>query len=1000
LKVGMGNALILQYAMYLNLNCSPAGKKNEEWQRRFLVDVRLPLFGRIFPALLLCIMCASPAKSQGIPADQVREFTDTGLAFRYNISGDELWMWGPKGAFRYHIGSGTSRERIPDTGEVYWITKSKLGDTVWIAEKKGLFRYNDGSGKSPEQIPTDVGGVECLLESKSGTTLWIGGEKGLVRLTVGSSLPPERIPIETGRVHSLVESRSSDSLWIVGSKGIFRYAVGSTAVSETVPGLTGDIEDLKLLESRSGDTLWIGRSTGLYRYRVGSGTKPESIPLETDDVFNPYPKWVSALLESRSGDVLWISTSSDLYRLKTGADSGAAEAIKIAPQGILVSPVRVETLLESESGDKLWLGTSNGLFRLSTSPGAVAELRLKLQESVVFLNSRGDDLYIGTGLSHTFSFFAIKGWLQTPWNARDKFTDDTDTDPPVGKTTTVRWSIQNYEHRTTPEMVVQRVLLYNKSGEEIEVADGGKPRRLDNGLFEVTLPPMTAGEFGLIVKAEDVLGNISTSRKLQLSVGKTLQEKIEEWSKAIAIVYGIVNVLAFLVLVIGSRWSQKCFDILADPTVRKVSIFYGFALTHVTAIRVWVFERYFEELKATFPTEVVSVGKDVDWLDFQYLPGPIHGANGFQCLTTEFETWLLEHPRVWIKGGPGTGKTEIVRALIYAYTRKASLREAWKHFGFIPIVISVRDFAAAEVTAMAQKALSSKKLAFDDSDKGFFSRLIASGGFLIIFDGLNERADDSDVIEYAGSKADIQVLITSQSAPSKGSFTEYKLPPVQRDFARELLKLFLGEKKAQQTIDSTPKLWDRVQSAYDVRLVVDLVLRGKQVPSGRLELFQATMNEATTMAGNRSMESTVCRLAWELWKKGERRFSATAGLTGEMLGLLREANVAIPRGNQFEFHHDLMRGYLAACWATREAPATAVVLNRLEEKEIWDLSASDQDAVFPFLARLCETVEELQSVFSFAQQDPEIRTRLLVAVVETANKNRWVLLLEPAQGSD
>jgi hypothetical protein len=46
-----------------------------------------------------------------------------------------------------------------------------------------------------------------------------------------------------------------------------------------------------------------------------------------------------------------------------------------------------------------------------------------------------------------------------------------------------------------------------------------------------------------------------------------------------------------------------------------------------------------------------------------------------------------------------------------------------------------------------------------------------------------------------------------------------------------------------------------------------------------------------------------------------------------------------------------------------------------------------------------QSEEELQSVFKFASQDPEIRTRLLVAVIDAANKNSWSPQLGPVQGS-
>jgi hypothetical protein len=95
------------------------------------------------------------------------------------------------------------------------------------------------------------------------------------------------------------------------------------------------------------------------------------------------------------------------------------------------------------------------------------------------------------------------------------------------------------------------------------------------------------------------------------------------------------------------------------------------------------------------------------------------------------------------------------------------------------------------------------------------------------------------------------------------------------------------------------------------------------------------------------------------------------------------------RGDQYEFRHDLMRGYLAASWATLHAPSIAVVLNRLSEEDVWNLSVTDQDAVFSFLARLVRSELALQSILCFASELPEMRSRLLVAVIDVANKRGW-----------
>jgi hypothetical protein len=647
------------------------------------------------------------------------------------------------------------------------------------------------------------------------------------------------------------------------------------------------------------------------------------------------------------------------------------------------------TALVQFQGDEAWVGAERGLFRISLSKNEEPEQVPLPTGTVHQILDTGQSLWIG---SHR-GLYRIRHSVKN-WPAKIELASIIPAIVLSDYEIPLRWKISSFNYQSDPSLVSQRVLIFDGGKGPTPLKTISVPR----GEFQANIGPLREGTYTAVIQATDLFGNTVQSEGIRIPVGQkaSLLTQLKAVAGWLVLLYGVVNVIAFFVLVVASRRSKKCFDILSDPLVRKISIYYGFALTYVTFIRVWVFERYFDELKAGYSTQAAS-DKDEGATGFKYLPGPIYGARNSKHLTTEFDKWLYGHQRVWIKGGPGTGKTEIIRALVYEYSRSSSLREAWNRFGFIPIVISLRDLISGQVPAMAQRALSSKKMTFDSSDQGFFGRLLESGGFLIILDGLNEGKVDADVIDYAMTKVDVHMLVTSQASPLKGSFTEYELPVVRGEFAKDLLRLFVGEEKAKQSTKESPELWDQIESAYDVRLVADLVEKGNAVPAGRLDLFRAMLDEVNALAGNGSLESAVCRLAWDLWKKGERRFSSGAALTDEMVAHLREASVAVPRGDQFEFRHDLMRGYLAACWAVRQSPSTAVVLARLSEREIWDLSTSDQDTVFTFLVRLVQSEEVLRSIFTFAGQEPEIRARLLVAAIEAGKKLGWSLQLVPAE---
>jgi hypothetical protein len=74
------------------------------------------------------------------------------------------------------------------------------------------------------------------------------------------------------------------------------------------------------------------------------------------------------------------------------------------------------------------------------------------------------------------------------------------------------------------------------------------------------------------------------------------------------------------------------------------------------------------------------------------------------------------------------------------------------------------------------------------------------------------------------------------------------------------------------------------------------------------------------------------------------------------------------------------------------------MLQRLKEEEIWNLSPSEQDLVFSFIVQMMLGAEDLQAIFAFASQDPDIRTRLVVACLTEARR-RGVPLVSPGDPS-
>src|SRR5262249_45588408 len=140
-------------------------------------------------------------------------------------------------------------------------------------------------------------------------------------------------------------------------------------------------------------------------------------------------------------------------------------------------------------------------------------------------------------------------------------------------------------------------------------------------------------------------------------------------------------------------------------------------------------------------------------------------------------------------------------------------------------------------------ALMGKEMPFDDAE--FFARLLRSGGFLIILDGLNEADLEKPLREFAATMPSVRLLMTSQLSAFDRDLPDYELSPLTPEHAKSLLIAFLGKEvgeKAKEQI--APALWDNIRSGYDVQLLADLARDSHKLPQDRLGLYTMTIGRA------------------------------------------------------------------------------------------------------------------------------------------------------------
>jgi hypothetical protein len=282
-------------------------------------------------------------------------------------------------------------------------------------------------------------------------------------------------------------------------------------------------------------------------------------------------------------------------------------------------------------------------------------------------------------------------------------------------------------------------------------------------------------------------------------------------AKTIGLVYSLINVIAFIVFILLSRWYQWAFDVFTSPWMQKGGLYFGFALCHIRFVRLWVFERYYWELKREFDEER------------PYLTAEIKRPDGTKVepdiLLGEFQ----KHPHILIQGEAGTGKTELLKRVLKIYCEPPSLRKAFKLHGFIPIMVPLREFGdpreignESTIPNLVRLALDGKAMPFHD--KGLFERLIRRKDFLVILDGLNEVDIDKQASRFVAVSPKVRFLAASQTALLSTGIEVYQLSAMTPTFARSLLAKFIGDDRALEVgTATTEEFWKNIKSGYDVR---------------------------------------------------------------------------------------------------------------------------------------------------------------------------------------
>lgn len=828
-------------------------------------------------------------------------------------------------------------------------------DGMWVISDDMLCKF-DPNSRGKQNIPWNEGSLNTVYEQ--GGILYVCSDNGFYVCSLDQNF--QILEIYTNFGGCDLCRPTAGGVYVATKQGLAKYVSQNNfkLVTKVPLGRRRDEPGRiwTLLQTRSG--LWIGTGSGLYRYvDNGYSNRLETIAEDMGEIYDL----------KVGGGFLWIASREGLYR----AENFESKSPLIEDQEFEVRPVYSLAL----GGNNLWLGTSVGLHKLDFRNDSVATPvleNLELIGGIARVLLKDGRLFLATD----HGLFSLNP-SEEPWRpAIDiKTSDNTYINEPIS----VSWVAIPLEGRTSSNLLASTVQIINDDTNGCVQTIAPPP-----GITEATFK-LPRGNYSLVIQLSDLFGHKVQSDKVRFRVRRRISDVILMIVKDSAIVYTCLSIAICGALVIGARWSRLCFALLTDVRVRRLTLYFGIVMEYVFFIRIWVFERYFRKLKEQYGPS-----------DYAYIPVELVDSNGKSVsskdLLSEMHSLGKRKLHIWIRGGPGTGKTELLHSLVRQYCAEPTLARANKVYGFIPIIIHLRDFRTGDLVQLAGNSLES--FDFLLNDKSLLSRLLNTGAFALFVDGLNEAGMDEDVREFNLKKPLIPLLATSQTIPSNLKMLLCQMPSLGTDFEKRLLVAILEKESSQDEdvtkllsqVDQVPdKLWTEIESALEVRILARMIRNKSAIPADRKALYENVFKQSIPAD---YPENVICGFAWDAWIKRIRRFPIAQPLTQQIIDPLREARIVIPRGKDLEFRHDLMRGFLAAYYLAKYMPSQDAMMQKLIDKRIWDLDRPDQDLVWPFFTDLIEK-DILRTVAQFASAEPGIRIILFEACKRTSQKNNW-----------
>jgi hypothetical protein len=962
------------------------------------------------------------------------EGNPTGRIYKLHDTRDGLLLRAKKGFFRYN-GKQVQPVVGDPTGDIFEFHET--ANELLLGAEKGLFRLVDMNTVSIGGDPT--GEVFEFHETSQG--LLLRAENGIFRYdgkrvihVVGSSKDE----------HLMFHDTIHGTLLVAGS-GLYQYnrnraiRVGGEPTSEIYE--FHKIQGLTLLEARYGLFSYIDdrlariavvpneEQTSFYDVREGLLIRTNNNHLLRYDeaglhrIEGEPTGRISKVHDSAYG--LILSARNGLFRIEND------KVIRIGGE----TTGRVSLFFQTPTG--LLVGAENGVFRYDQ--GGIVRVGGQLVGQIfgfhnvaigLLLRSKRELLYYdGTralritseplgqiygiyesaagsliGASNGLFQLILQPLTDATMDLKNASQLEHSSPSKIGILT--QWEM-NHPCATFADQFYLSVVAANEKDKNAEIAPAVGFQHKDGiTSFQATVPVTHDGKwkFHVVSTASGSEQHVGTlSREIEFVTPGTqgFPEWFARWRGVLAAASSAFWVILNLLVFVAAGYSVSAWRLATDEFWGKALIIQSLLIRHWRGAQLWVLNLYVRERCKVAGSR-----------NFPYLPMPLVGPEE----KIEDSDAVLQRLGVvrhlWVQGPTGMGKTTMflhLRQCQFAGSKDTAFT-IFQRNNYILVPFEARRFPVAPfderggsgwVVACVRSVLSESGLSLED--QSLLCAMLKRGTLAIAIDGLNEVAHGKSVSAFAAEFPSAPLFVTSHE-PGEPPFEVWSLPSTIGEHIAALLKLYLGEQSGSslENLLRQSGLIHHLSSGYDVRLVIELAKAdpdGTNVPRDRLGLYRAAVAAAWPKGDNRLEQLEAA--AWKLMSEREpnedkRRLRPDDDATKDLLEQLaavqersgRTIRLIRAAPPYYEFVHDQMNAYLAACGLVNRATIAAMIVE-LEETKVWQDGLEAQRTLWEFVAALLER-QSLEALWVFAGDDTR-RTLLGRALVERAEREGWTL---------